>query len=105
MSGPVNKQQDNTSAGDVETRLSFSNKLRAVTNKIHATNNVDEIMLDLSKELCDLFNCDRLTLYAASKGKDFIFSKVKTGINSKKDLVLPVSAQSIAGYVAFCKRS
>jgi hypothetical protein len=51
-----------------------------------------------------LFDCDRLTLYATSKGKDFIFSKVKTGIDSEKDLVLPINAQSIAGYVALAKR-
>lgn len=104
MGGLIDTQQGNNS-GEIESRLSFSRKLQAVTNKIHATNNVDEIMLGLSKDICDLFNCDRLTLYAASKGKDFIYSKVKTGINSKKDLVLPVNAQSIAGYAALCKRS
>ena len=105
MADRSDTQSGNKHAGDVESRLSFSKKLQAVTNKIHATNNVDEIMLDLSKDICDLFNCDRLTLYATSKGKDFIFSKVKTGINSKKDLVLPVNPHSIAGYVALSKRS
>ncbi len=104
MNGALGTLQGNTMTGDVESRLSFSKRLQAVTNKIHATNNVDEIMLDLSKDICDLFNCDRLTLYAVSKDKDFIFSKVKTGINSNKDLVLPVTAQSIAGYVALSKR-
>lgn len=100
MSEPLDTQ-----AGDIERDLRFSKKLQAVTNKIHATNNLDEIMLDLSQEICELFDCERLTLYAVSKDKQFIFSKVKTGINSKKDLVLPVNTQSIAGYVATCKRS
>lgn len=67
-----------------------------MTNKIHATDNLDKLMLDLSQEICDLFNCDRLTLYGLSKDKDFIFSKVKTGIDSNNDLVLPVNSESIA---------
>lgn len=92
-------------SADLQSRLHFSKKLQAVTNKIHATNNLDEIMLDLSKDICNLFNCERLTLYAASRDKKFIFSKVKTGINSKKDLVLPLNADSIAGHVALFKRS
>lgn len=104
MNGALDTRQPNTISGDVEGRLSFSKKLQAVTNKVHATNNVDEIMLDLSKEICELFNCERLTLYAVSKDRDFIFSKVKTGINSNKDLVLPITAQSLAGYVALSKR-
>lgn len=103
MSGHPNAQQDDT--GELQNRLYFSRKLQVVTNKIHATNNLDEIMLDLSKDICELFNCDRLTLYAISKDRNFIFSKVKTGINSNKDLVLPLNANSIAGHVAMFKRS
>ena len=98
-------QPSGAKSDDLQSRLYFSKKLQAVTNKIHATNNLDEIMLDLSKDICDLFNCERLTLYAASRDKKFIFSKVKTGINSKKDLVLPLNADSIAGHVAVFKRS
>ncbi|MGZ3236676.1 MAG: ATPase, T2SS/T4P/T4SS family [Burkholderiaceae bacterium] len=89
---------------DVDSQLNFSKKLQAVTNKIHATDNVDEIMLGLSRDICDLFQCDRITLYAVSKDKNFIVSKVKTGLNTFSDLELPVSAQSIAGYAAHFKR-
>lgn len=84
---------------NLEHRLEFSKRLLVVTNMIHATNNIDEIMLDLSKEICALFHCDRLTLYAVSADKKSIYSKVKTGIDSKKDLVLPVGSQTIAGHV------
>ncbi|MBV2234352.1 MAG: GspE/PulE family protein [Sterolibacterium sp.] len=78
----------------------FFKNLQAVTNKIHATNNVDEIMLELSQDLCTLFNADRLTIYAVSEDKTAIVSKVKTGLNSFKDLKLPITDQSIAGYAA-----
>jgi GAF domain-containing protein len=88
-----------------ERDLVFSKKLQAVTNKIHATSNLYQIMLDLSGDICDLFSCDRLTLYAASRDKDFIFSKIKTGINLDEDIVLPVNEKSIAGWVALTGRT
>jgi type II secretory ATPase GspE/PulE/Tfp pilus assembly ATPase PilB-like protein len=85
---------------DINSRLAFFKNLQAVTNKVHATANVDEIILELSQDICELFNADRLTIYAVSDDKASIVSKVKTGLNSFKDLRLPVSDQSIAGYVA-----
>ncbi|MGH8806609.1 MAG: GspE/PulE family protein [Noviherbaspirillum sp.] len=89
---------------EVNSRLAFFKKLQAVTNKIHATNNLDEIMLDLSQDICDLFHCDRLTLYAVSDDKTCIVSRLKTGLNSFKDFQLPISAQSIAGYATLARR-
>jgi type II secretory ATPase GspE/PulE/Tfp pilus assembly ATPase PilB-like protein len=91
---------DPLSAGELGSRLAFFKSLQAVTNKIHATSNIEEIMLELSQDICALFNADRLTIYAVSDDRSSIVSKVKTGLNSFKDLKLPISDQSIAGYVA-----
>ena len=91
---------DTTGTGDINNRLEFLKKLQVVTNKIHATNNTDEIMLEMSQDICDLFSCDRLTIYAVGEDKQSIVSKVKTGLNSFKDLKLPISEHSVAGYVA-----
>jgi len=85
-------------------RLSFQQKLQAVTNKIHATKNIDEIILELSQELCNLFSADRLTIYLTNEDRGSIISKVKTGLNSFKDIKLPINEQSIAGFVACNKR-
>ena len=84
----------------VAERLIFLKNLQAVTNRIHSTSNVDEIMLELSVAICGLFNADRLTIYLLSEDKQSIVSKVKTGLNSFKDIRLPISDNSIAGYVA-----
>ncbi|HYD94080.1 MAG TPA: ATPase, T2SS/T4P/T4SS family [Noviherbaspirillum sp.] len=92
------------SLDDTNIRLAFFKKLQAVTNKIHATSNLDEIMLDLSQDICDLFGADRLTLYVLSDDKTCIVSKIKTGLNSFKDFKLPISSQSIAGYAALARR-
>ncbi len=57
MNGPG---QGNIS--EMGLRLEFTKNLNHVTNKIHATSNIDEIMLDVSKDICTLFNADRLTI-------------------------------------------
>jgi type II secretory ATPase GspE/PulE/Tfp pilus assembly ATPase PilB-like protein len=85
-------------------QLEFTKSLNQVTNKIHATSNIDEIMLDVSKDICNLFNADRLTVYVVGEDKASLISKVKTGLNSFKDLKLPIAEQSIAGFAAFHKR-
>ncbi|TMH71113.1 MAG: GspE/PulE family protein [Betaproteobacteria bacterium] len=90
---------------DVAARLAFQKQLQAVTNKIHATNNIDEIMLEVSADVCALFNADRLTIYSMSEDKQSIVSKVKTGLNSFKDLKLPIAEHSIAGYTALAKKA
>src|SRR5437762_8750993 len=94
-----------TTQSDVAARLAFQKQLQAVTNKIHATNNIDEIMLEVSADICALFNADRLTIYSMGEDKQSIVSKVKTGLNSFKDLKLPIAEHSIAGYVALAKRT
>lgn len=90
---------------DVASRLVFLKNLHNVTNKIHATNNIDEIMLELGQDICSLFNADRLTIYLSAEEGQFIVSKVKTGLNSFKDLKLPVNERSVAGYVAGTRKA
>ena len=90
---------------DVGARLAFQKQLQAVTNKIHATNNIDEIMLEVSADVCALFHADRLTIYSMGEDRQSIVSKVKTGLNSFKDLKLPIAEHSIAGYVALAKKT
>jgi len=94
----------NGNVNEMGLRLEFTKNLNHVTNKIHATSNIDEIMLDVSKDICALFNADRLTIYVVGEDRASLISKVKTGLNSFKDLKLPIAEQSIAGYAAFHKK-
>ncbi|HEX3058119.1 MAG TPA: GAF domain-containing protein, partial [Usitatibacter sp.] len=89
---------------DMSVKLAFSKKLQVVTNRIHSTQNVDEIMLDVSKDICQLFEADRMTVYITSEDGSSIISKVKTGLNSFKDIKLPISESSLAGFAALNKR-
>ncbi|MDT8990142.1 ATPase, T2SS/T4P/T4SS family [Curvibacter sp. APW13] len=83
----------------------FYRQLHQVTARIHETENLDQIMLDASQDICRLLNADRLTLYAVSEDRTAIVSKIKTGLNSSRELKLPISPQSLAGYAAFSKKA
>ena len=98
------KPQAGQNLTEMSHRLEFQKKLQSVTNRIHATTNIDEIMLELSQDICSLFDADRLTIYVLAEDKATIVSKVKTGLASFKDLKLPINEQSIAGYVALTKK-
>ena len=98
------KPQSGQNLAEMSHKLEFQKRLQAVTNKIHATSNIDEIMLELSQDICSLFEAERLTIYVLSEDRTSIISKVKTGLSSFKDLKLPINEQSIAGFVALSKK-
>ncbi len=82
----------------------FYRQLQKVTTRIHETENIDQLMLDVSEDICKLLHADRLTLYSVSEDGTAIISKIKTGLNVAKDLKLPIGMQSIAGYVAMARK-
>jgi hypothetical protein len=49
--------------------------------------------------------CRPPDLYAVNEDRTAIISKVKTGLNSSRDLKLPISPQSLAGYAAFSRQA
>jgi light-regulated signal transduction histidine kinase (bacteriophytochrome) len=79
------KPQAPHNLADMSSKLEFQKQLQAVTNKVHATSNVDEIMLELGQDICSLVGADRLTVYVTSEDRNSIVSKVKTGLTSFKD--------------------
>jgi type II secretory ATPase GspE/PulE/Tfp pilus assembly ATPase PilB-like protein len=82
----------------------FKRQLQQLMVRILEANSIEHIMLEMSHEICTLLNAERLTLYAVNEDRTAIVSKVKTGLNSTRELKLPISPQSIAGYVAFSKQ-
>jgi len=91
-------------SGGVASRLAFFKGLQAVTTRIHATQNIDEIIFELSADLCELFGAERLTIYTIDESRSAIQSKVKTGLHSVNSIRLPISENSVAGYVAYTKQ-
>lgn len=87
-----------------DNQSSFSYQLQQIVNKIHAASNLDEIMVDVSKDICALFHADRLTVYTMGEDKSCIVSRVKTGLDSFQDLKLPIAEHSIVGFVCLNKQ-
>ncbi len=96
--------EPNAAKNDAAFEVTFFRQLQHVTTRIHETDNLDQLMLEVSADICKLFNADRMTLYAVNEDRTAIISKIKTGLNTSKELKLPVSAQSLAGYCAFSQR-
>ncbi len=91
----------NTSVSSAVThRLAFFKGLQTLTNRIHASKDTDEIMLELAPELCSLFEAERFTIYALEEGGASIVTRVKTGLSGVQSIRLPIGENSIAGFVA-----
>lgn len=104
MNTTVTTPLKQTNATDINNELNFAKNLQMVVNKINAANDIDEIMLEVSKDICALFNADRLTVYALSDDKSVFISRVKTGFDSFQDLRLPVAENSIVGFSGLQKQ-
>ncbi|GIZ50169.1 GAF domain-containing protein [Noviherbaspirillum aridicola] len=87
-----------------ERRSAFFQRLAEVVERIGAASDVDEIMLEVSRDICAVCGCDRLTLYAVGPSRMTIVSKIKTGMDSYRDFELPIGTSSIAGHVAMTRR-
>jgi len=103
MSTIATIQPQTDSAGGT-SESAFSKHLQIVVNKIQAASDVDEIALEVSKDICTLLNADRFTIYSLSDDKSFFVSRVKTGFDSFQELKLPLTENSIIGCAALQKK-
>ena len=87
-------------ASNVTSRLAFFKGLQTLTNRIHASKDVDEIMLELAPQLCALFEAERFSIYAVDETGSSIVTRVKTGLSGVQSIRLPIGENSIAGFVA-----
>jgi type II secretory ATPase GspE/PulE/Tfp pilus assembly ATPase PilB-like protein/putative methionine-R-sulfoxide reductase with GAF domain len=83
----------------LQQQLQFIEKLKYVTNKIHAANNVNEILFQLKDDILSLFNAEGITIYLVDPIKKQLISKYLTG-SDIKEIRVPISPASISGYVA-----
>src|ERR1041385_161245 len=89
---------------DVGRKLILLKKLRAITSRIHSASNVEQIVSQLSDDICGMFETERLTIYMLATDGLAIVSKVKTGLQPQKDFKLAIDNGSIAGYAARCRK-
>lgn len=80
--------------------LAFLHDLQVLTTKIHATGRLDELLTEISPDVCLVFACERFTFYVVSDdGRDLI-AKVKTGLEGVRELRIAINDRSLAGFAA-----
>jgi type II secretory ATPase GspE/PulE/Tfp pilus assembly ATPase PilB-like protein len=100
MDDRVKKQQ----LSELEEQLALRSNLQNITNRIHAAQNVKQILVDLKDGILSLFNAYAITIYVADHVKKEIYSMILSG-TKLKEIRLPIHNSSIAGYVANNKRA
>ena len=92
-----NKKVDNINV--LKKELEFSKRLVFITNKINASRDIDDILINLRESILSLFSADRVTIYVVDGANKEIVSRFKTGAEIN-EIRVPISNTSLAGYSA-----
>src|SRR5688572_150987 len=84
---------------ELQQKVEFAEHVKRITNQIHAASNLDQILLDLHKDILSLFDAEDLTLFAFDADKKEIFYKVPH-IDGIEEVRIPITEQSLAGFCA-----
>ncbi len=83
----------------LQEKLAYEQKLVQLINRIHAAKSLDTIFIELKDEILELLDAERMTLYAVDYDKKELYSKF-LALDTVKEIRVPISEKSIAGYVA-----
>ena len=92
------------SLSTLQARIDHAERVKTVTNRIHAAANLDELLVALSRDILSLFEAEHLTLYAVDRAKDELYSRF-LDIDQIHEIRVPIEHRSIAGYVAQHKQA
>ena len=87
-----------------KNELAYKTKILRITNQIHTAQDLDEIFNQLHGQIMELFDAERLTIYAVDTEKNELFSKYKIG-DEIKEIRVKINKRSISGFVAFSRTS
>jgi len=87
----------------LQEKLAYEQKLVELGNRIHAARSLDSIFIELHDEILELLDAERMTLYAVDHEKKELYSKF-LALDSVKEIRVPISEKSIAGYVALTRQ-
>ena len=84
---------------ELEEKLQLRKALLDITNRIHAAQNIKQILVDLKDGILNLFNAHSITIYVVDRPRNEIYSMFLIG-TQVKEIRVPINNKSIAGYVA-----
>ena len=89
----------NKEVTELEEKLQLRKALLDITNRIHAAQNIKQILVDLKDGILNLFNAHSITIYVVDRPRNEIYSMFLSG-TQVKEIRVPINNKSIAGYVA-----
>ncbi len=92
-------QTQNNDIRELEEKLQIKQALLDITNRIHAAQNIKQILVDLRDGILNLFNAQSLTIYVVDRPRNEIYSMFLAG-TQVKEIRVPISNKSISGFVA-----
>lgn len=93
------EQIKNKEITELEEKLIIRKALQDITNRIHAAQNIKQILVDLKDGILSLFNAYSTTIYVVDKPRNEIYSMFLIGAQVR-EIRVPISNRSIAGFVA-----
>jgi type II secretory ATPase GspE/PulE/Tfp pilus assembly ATPase PilB-like protein len=84
---------------ELQLKVEHAEHVKKIISQINAATNLDQILLDLHKDILSLFDAEDLTLFAFDSEKKEIFSKVPH-VDTVEELRIPITEQSLAGFCA-----
>ena len=84
---------------ELEEKLQLRKALVDITNRIHAAQNIKQILVDLKDGILNLFSAHSITIYVVDQPRKEIYSMFLIG-TQVKEIRVPINNRSIAGYVA-----
>ena len=92
-------QTNDINIKELEEKLQIRQALLEITNRIHAAQNIKQILVDLKDGILNLFNANSITIYVVDNVRKEIYSMFLSGAQVK-EIRVPISNRSLSGYVA-----
>jgi type II secretory ATPase GspE/PulE/Tfp pilus assembly ATPase PilB-like protein len=88
---------------ELERKVARAEHVKEIINRIHSAKDLDHIVVDLKDEILQVLDAELLTLYVVDAERREIYSKF-LDINKIREIRVPISEQSIAGFAAKFRR-
>jgi len=88
---------------ELEQKVARAEHVKEIINRIHSAKDLDHIVVDLKDEILQVLDAELLTLYVVDAERREIYSKF-LDINKIREIRVPISEQSIAGFAAKFRR-
>jgi len=87
------------SVNELQQKIAHAEEVKRISNQIHAAKDLDQILLDMNREILALFEAEELILYAVDPEKKEIYGKLPH-LDGVEEIRLRIDEQSIAGFTA-----